>query len=308
MTNFDRRGFLFAGGALAASAALASARQDGAATRKPRTLRKAVGFYMAQDPATKTIAEKFQLLRDLGFDGVEIDSPNDFQRDEVLAASQKTGLVVNGLVHSKHWGSPFNSNDEAQRAESVAALEHALREAKHYGAQSVLVVPAVVDGAHSYDSAWKRSVTEIKKCVPLAKELSVEIAIENVWNNFLLSPVEAAQYVDAFQDPIVRFHFDIGNVVAYGWPDQWVRILGPRIAKLHVKDYSRKKRDEVGRWAGFEVELGEGDADYPAVMRALDESGYSIDPRRRWATAEVGGGDRVHLAKIAAQMDRLLNS
>ncbi|MBI5432430.1 MAG: sugar phosphate isomerase/epimerase [Planctomycetes bacterium] len=255
-----------------------------------------------------TLLDKFQLLRDLGFDGVELDSPNDLKQDDVLAASQKTDLVINGLVHSKHWGAPFNSDDPKQRAESVAALEHALREAKVYGAQSVLVVPAVVDGNLSYDSAWKRSITELSKCVPLARELSVEIAIENVWNNFLLSPIEAAQYVDAFQDPIVRFHFDIGNVVAYGWPEQWVRILGPRIAKLHVKDYSRKKRDEQGRWAGFDVELGEGDANYPAVMRALDESGYSTDPRRRWATAEVGGGDRKRLAQLAEQMNRLLNS
>lgn len=305
MSTFDRRSVLLAGGALAASAALV--RTARAQEAKPkRTLRKAVGLGMVGEGAT--LLDKFQLLRDLGFDGVELDSPNDLKQDDVLAASQKTDLVINGLVHSKHWGAPFNSDDPKQRAESVAALEHALREAKVYGAQSVLVVPAVVDGNLSYDSAWKRSITELSKCVPLARELSVEIAIENVWNNFLLSPIEAAQYVDAFQDPIVRFHFDIGNVVAYGWPEQWVRILGPRIAKLHVKDYSRKKRDEQGRWAGFDVELGEGDANYPAVMRALDESGYSTDPRRRWATAEVGGGDRKRLAQLAEQMNRLLNS
>lgn len=305
MGTFDRRSVLLAGGALVASAALSRGSRAQAA-RPKRTLRKAVGLGMVAEGAT--LLDKFQLLRDLGFDGVEMDSPGGHGQDEVLAASQKTGLLVNGLVHSKHWGAPFNSNDPKQRAESVAALEHALREAKVYGAQSVLVVPAVVDGNLSYDTAWKRSTAEILKCVPLAKELSVEIAIENVWNNFLLSPIEAAQYVDSFNDPIVRFHFDIGNVVAYGWPEQWVRILGPRITKLHVKDYSRKKRDEQGRWAGFDVELGEGDANYPAVMAALDETGYSLDPRRRWATAEVGGGDRAHLAKIAAQMDRLLNS
>lgn len=261
---------------------------------------------MVDDGAS--VLDKFTLLRDLGFDGVEMQSPHELAHDEILDAQRKTGVIVNGLVHSLHWSHPFNSPDPAVRAKSVAALETALRDAKRYGATSVLVVPAVVAADKPYDQAWKLSREELGRCAPLAKELGVQIAIENVWNEFLLSPLEAARYVDAFEGDSVRFHFDIGNVVAYGWPEQWVRVLGPRIVKLHVKDYSRKKRDEQGRWAGFDVELGEGDANYPAVMAALDEIGYSTAPEGRWATAEVGGGDRARLARIAEQMDRLLNA
>ena len=168
-----------------------------------------------------------------------------------------------------------------------------------------LVVPAVVNARQPYDRAWTLSQAEIAKCVPLAKELGVAIAIENVWNSFLLSPLEAARYVDEFKSDAVRFHFDIGNVVNYGWPEQWIRVLGNRIAKLHIKDYSRKKRDDAGLWKGFDVELGEGDANYAAVMAALDDVGYSTATSGNWATAEVNGGDRKRLKQVADQMDRL---
>ena len=95
----------------------------------------------------------------------------------------------------------------------------------------------------SYDDAWKRSLEEIRKAVPVAEELQVKIAIENVWNQFLLSPLEAARYVDEFDSPWVGWHFDIGNIINYGWPEQWIHILGKRIVKLHFKEFSKKKRD-----------------------------------------------------------------
>jgi hexulose-6-phosphate isomerase len=159
-----------------------------------------------------------------------------------------------------------------------------------------------------YDDAWTLSMEQIRKALPVAKECGIKIAVENVWNNFLLSPLEAARYVDDFKDPSVVWHFDIGNVINTGFPAQWIKVLGKRIAKLHIKDFSRKKRDDQGLWKGFDVELGQGDADWPAVIKALDEVGYSTAPEGNWATAEVGGGDAKHLTKIREIMQTLLIS
>jgi len=187
-----------------------------------------------------------------------------------------------------------------RRHASVVWLATALLDAKRYKATSVLLVPAVVNSDTSYDQAWERSTAEIKAMLPTAQEAGVKIAIENVWNNFIMSPLEAARFVDQFESPWVGWHFDIGNVITYGWPEQWIRILGKRILKLHIKEYSRKKRDDSGLWHGFDVELGYGDNNWPAVMKALDEIGYA-----GWATAEVSGGDRERLAYIAKRMDQL---
>jgi hexulose-6-phosphate isomerase len=163
----------------------------------------------------------------------------------------------------------------------------------------VLLVPAVVDKQRPYDLAWKHSIAEIRAVVPLAKELGVKIAVENVWNNFVLSALEANRYLDEIGSESVGWHLDLGNLLIYGWPEQWARILGPRVLQLHIKEYSRRKLDEDGRWEGFAVELGEGDNDWPAIMRALDDIGYD-----GWGIAEVGGGDAARLEDVSARMDR----
>lgn len=274
------------------------------AVKAPRTLRKAVMIGMVGEGAT--LADKFMLLRDCGFAGVEMDSPGMPPADEVRAAMDKSGLAVHGLVNSAHWKYHLNSPDDAVVGKAVEALETCLRDAKAVGASSVLLVPAVVNGRQPYDRAWQRSMRAIRSVLPLARETGVKIAIENVWNGFLLSPLEAARYVDEFADPMVRFHFDIGNVINFGWPDQWVRILGGWIEKLHIKDFSRKRRDEAGLWKGFEADIGDGDAGWAEVMAALDETGYATAPEGRWATAEVRGGDRTRLAEISKRMDDVL--
>ena len=172
------------------------------------------------------------------------------------------------------------------RAIGVRGLEQALRDAKAYGATSVLFVPAVVNKQVSYQDAYTRSQTEIRKVLPMAKELGVRVAIENVWNHFLMSPLEAARYIDEFESPAIGWHFDVGNVITFGWPEQWIRILGKRIQKLHIKEYSREKRDKTGPYSGFEVKFLEGDNDWAAVMKALDEIGYD-----GWGIAEQPGAD-----------------
>src|SRR2546423_225277 len=148
---------------------------------------------------------------------------------------------------------------------------------------------------------WKRSLEEIRKAVPVAEEMQVKIAIENVWNQFLLSPLEAARYVDEFNSPWVGWHFDIGNIINYGWPEQWIHILGKRIVKLHFKEFSKKKRDNEGLRHGFSVDLLEGENDWPAIMAALDATRYNT-----WACAEVGGGGPERMSVIARQLDQIL--
>ena len=263
-----------------------------------RELRKAVKIGMVAGDLTLT--EKFALLVELGFDGVELDSPTEYTTAEVLAARDTTGLAIPGVVDSVHWHKPLSHPDPKVRAEGRAALETALRDAAAWGASSVLLVPAVVSKEVSYDAAWDRSLAELERVTPLAESLGVSIAIENVWNDFLLSPLEARDYVDATNSPAVGWHLDVGNLVNYGWPEQWATILGDRVLKLDIKEYSRVKRNAEGLWKGFDVELLEGDCDWPAVMAALDAIGYT-----GWAAAEVAGGGRERLAEVAARMDRI---
>lgn len=232
----------------------------------------------------KTVLEKFQAAKLAGYDGVEADSHLD--RKEVLQARDATGLPVHSVCDSKHWELTLSSPDPKVREEGIEALKVALEDAKTFGADAVLLVPGRVTDSVSYDECWNRSAEEIKKAIPFAEKLNVKIAVENVWNNFLLSPMEAARYIDQFQSPWVGAYFDCGNILAYGWPEQWIRILGKRIAKIHIKEYSRKIADKQGKSAGFDVKLCEGDVNWTAVMTALDDIGY-----QGWASIEMGGGD-----------------
>ena len=187
-----------------------------------------------------------------------MDSPSDLDRDAVIEARDETGLEIPGVIDSIHWRQTLGDPDPAVRAAGIVGLETALSDAKIYGSSTVLLVPAVVNEKVSYEEAYHRSQAEIRKVLPLARRIGVKIAIENVWNNFLLSPLEAARYIDEFSRPWIGFYFDIGNVVNYGWPEQWIRILGKRILKFDIKDYSRELRDKEGPWAGFRVKLGGG--------------------------------------------------
>jgi hexulose-6-phosphate isomerase len=232
----------------------------------------------------KTIMEKFQAAKDAGFDGVEVMSHLD--RTEVLKARDATGLTIPSVCGAMHWKLPLSDPDPAIREQGVAALKLSMEDAAAYGADTVLIVPGRVSDKVSYDDCWNRTVEEIKKVIPLAINLKVKIGLENVWNNFLISPMEAAIFVDQFKSPFVGFYFDIGNILIYGWPEQWIKILGKRIAKVHIKEFSRKIADTQGKSAGFKVKLQEGDVNWSAVMKALDDIGYN-----GWTTIEQPGGD-----------------
>lgn len=320
--GLDRRGFLAAAAGVAALGVLggqtAGARQP--APRPggaPGRVRKALKYGMIGEGAT--ISEKFAIAREAGFEGVELDSPNDLDRDEVLAARDASGLEIPGVVGSLHWKKPLSHPDPAVRMEGRHALERAILDCKAYGGTTVLLVPAVVHAEVSYSDAWERSMQEIRAVIPMAVESGVQIAIENVWNNFLLSPLEASRYVqeilqgmptrnrttvgsDGVGRIAVGWYFDVGNIWHYGWPAHWLEVLGgPGLARLDIKGFSRAKADKEGRWAGFGVEIDEGDVPWDSVRDWIRQWSWS-----GWATAEVGGGDLARLKDIAARMDRVL--
>lgn len=297
----DRRSFVYhsIAGAVALSLEPACAAPKNIVSTPPLGLhKKSLKWGMIKEDLS--VLDKFKLVKDLGFDGIELDFPNDLNEKEILKARDKTGIEIPGTVNSLHWKLPISSPDATVRDECTASMILALEKTKLYGGTTVLLVPGVVNEEISYDEAWERSTAEIRKMLPAAEKQGVKIAIENVWNNFLISPMEAARYVDQFDSEMVGWYFDVGNIVRYGWPDQWVRILGKRIIKVDIKDYSRKKQNDEGIWKGFKVLLGDGSADYAKVNAALKEVGYS-----GWGSAEVSGGDRIRLKEISDRMDML---
>lgn len=295
----NRRDFIrTSGGALATS--LLTPTQLGLSAEAPKPIRKAIMW--ATVGMKGSMLEKMQAIKEAGFEGVEMMSHMD--QDDVLRARDAAGLVIPSVCGKEHWGKPLSHPDPKVREAGLEALKQTLRDAKRYGATSVLLVPGVVNKQISYTDAYARSQAEIRKAVPLAEELGVKIAIENVWNNFLLSPLEAARYVDEFKSPMVGWHFDVGNVINYGWPEHWIPVLGKRIQKLHIKEYSRKKRDTEGLWKGFNVEFLEGDNDWPAVMAALRDIGYS-----GWGMTEQPGADSPEgLKKLSDGFSKILAS
>ena len=308
----NRRTFLKSSAALAALSplALGAAEPTAASAKKnppPRSNKKALmwGTLRSKTADLLSVREKFQLLRDAGFAGVEVNSA--MNQAEVLAARDATGLAIPSVCISTHWAKPLSDPNPTARQVGLDGLLQGLRDAKAYGASSVLLVPAVVKKDVSYTDAYTRSIAEIKKAVPLAEKLGVAIAIENVWNGFLLSPLEAASFVDSFKSPMLRWHFDVGNVINFGWPQHWIEILGSRIAAIHVKEYSRKLRDEKGPYAGFRTELLTGDNNWPAVMAALDATKYS-----GWFIAEQYRppelSDADWLKSLTTGMDKILAS
>lgn len=267
----------------------------------PLKLKKSLKFGMVKEDLS--IMDKFKMLKDLGFDGVELETPNELPMKEILQARDKTGLEIPGVVCGATWKSQLSHSDPAVREQGVKLVKQSLNDCKQYGGTTVLVIPGVVSAETSYQDAYVRSQAEIKKLFTEVEKTGIKIAFENVWNNFLISPLECARFVDEINHPMIAWYFDVGNVVRYGWPEQWIEVLDKRILKLDVKEYSRKKQFEEGLWKGFDVEFLEGDCNWPAVNAALRKIGYS-----GWASAEVRGGDRQRLLTISQKMDEIANA
>ena len=258
-------------------------------------IRKAVEFSML--PASLSIADRFQLARDAGFEAIECPTtPEGPVAQEMLQASRKAGLPIHSVMNQEHWRSPLSSADPAVVEKSLEGMRTSLRNARLWGADTVLLVPAVVNPETTYGQAWERSQRQIRKLIPLAEELKIVIGIEEVWNKFLLSPLEFARYVDEFQSPWIRAYFDVGNVAISGYPQDWIRTLGKRIVKLHIKDFAFRKRV-----AEF-TPLLEGEIDWGAVHAALAEIGYGGT-----ATVELPGGDGAYLNEVNRRFERILS-
>ena len=246
-----------------------------------------------------TLIEKYKAAKEAGYEGVE--PAGGLNQQEVLDALGQSGLQAASVCCHTHWKQTLTHPDEKTREDGLQGVLQTLRDAKAYGADSILVVPGTVGDDVTYQQAWDRSIAQIKKAVPLAKELGVKISIENVWNNFILSPIEAVKFLDEIGDPIVGWHFDIGNVLRYGWPEHWIPVLGQRINRIHVKEYSTKKMKDEGVWKGFDCDLTEGTNNWAAIMKALDSIGYT-----GWAISEQRGGINPNgLRMLVERMDKI---
>lgn len=263
-------------------------------------LKKGLVFGMIKEDLP--LADKFKIARDAGFDGVELNSPTEFGIPEILEAKAKSGIELPSVINKDHWSKPLSDPDPAIRAQCIESVAKSLEEVKKLGGDTVLVVPGVVNEKVSYEQAYNTSLDSIRRLIPYAEKTGMQIALENVWNNFILSPVEARRFVDEVNHPLVGWYFDIGNVLRYGWPEHWIKTLNRRIMKLHIKEYSRELMNMKGVREGFNVDLLKGDNNWPVVMEAIRE----VNHMGGWLTAEVPGGDRNHLKNISAQMDQII--
>lgn len=278
------------------SAGLLAAGPSAAAPRAHQGKRIYLALKGAMCADGDSLQEKFQILKKLGYDGVELDSPGGQDKQEAMVASAETGFPIHGVVDSIHWRICLSDPDPEVRRKGLEGLQTAIRESHLVGGSSVLLVPAVVNKKATPEQAWDRSIGEIRKALPLAARLGIHILIENVWNRFLYEhdgpdnqgADQLARYIDEVGSPWVGSYFDIGNHQKYGKPAEWIRTLGKRIVKLDVKDW--------GVANGF-CKIGEGDVDWAAVRKALAEIRFT-----GWATAEVGGGKRDRCAEILENM------
>src|SRR5580698_818008 len=257
-------------------------------------IKKAVEFNML--PKSLGIIDAFQLAKDCGFEQVECPTtPEQSKAEEMLAASRKSGLRIHSVMNQAHWSSPLSSPDPAVVEKSLEGMRASLANAKLWGSDTVLLVPAVVNAEVSYAEAWERSQRQIRKLIPIAQESKIVIGIEEVWNKFLLSPLEFARYIDSFESPWIKAYFDVGNVAISGYPQDWIRVLGKRIVKLHVKDFKFERN--LASW----VSLKEGQIDWHAVHASLEAIKY-----KGTATVELPGGDADYLKEVNRRFEQIL--
>ncbi|HZG83638.1 sugar phosphate isomerase/epimerase family protein [Paenibacillus sp.] len=267
-------------------------------------------------PGGMKVADCIRSAAEAGFDGIELAMNEDGELsldctdDEIRSirrTAEEAGIELSSLASGLYWSYSLTSDDPRTREKAKSIVKRQLELAAALGVDTILVVPGAVGvdfipdaGVVAYDQAYDRALEAMASLAGTAEEFGVAIGVENVWNKFLLSPLEMRQFIDAVDSPYVGSYFDVGNVLFSGYPEQWIRILGKRIKKVHFKDYRRN----AGGLHGF-VDLLAGDVDYPEVMRALREIGYDS-----YVTAEMIPPYTHHAATIvkntSTAMDAIL--
>jgi len=299
MQKSSRRDFLKTSVSVAVSASVAApavvaAEASPLPVAPAGTPRIKKGVLLEMLPKNLSFADRMKLARDVGFEGIQANTtPDQREAEEIKKAADDAGIKIDSVMNMDHWKYPLSSADPAVVQKSLDGMKTSMNNAKLWGCYSVLLVPAVVNEETSYKDAWTRSQKAIRTLIPMAKQMGVVIALEEVWNKFLLSPLEFATYIDEFKSPWIKAWFDVGNVVLYGYPEDWIRTLGKRIVEVHLKDFKRKGNE----W----VNLGEGSVNWPEVKKAFAEVGYS-----GYATCELDDGDEAYLRDLSQRVDKLL--
>ncbi|MGC3965811.1 MAG: sugar phosphate isomerase/epimerase family protein [Pirellulales bacterium] len=295
LRHMSRRRFLESS-AVASVAALGLPQLAAAAVEgKQPKLRLAVKYGMIRVPDA-TPQAKLELVKKIGFEGVEIQAPGEVDLEAIVAASQSTGIKIHGVIDSVHWKERLSDPSEEVRRKAVGALQEAIRAAQKVGADTCLLVPGKVSDpkVENFEQCWERSQAGVRECLKLAEECKVVIAIETVWNDFITKPEHMIRYVDEINSPWCGAYFDCSNMLKYGVSSaDWIRQLGKRLVKFDFKGYSHA--------TGFKTPIGEGDENWPEVLKALGEIGYD-----GWATSEVSGGGEKELTDIYGRMAKAL--
>lgn len=263
-----------------------------------------------------TLAESFALAKDAGFEGVEVGllaegevSLKSTEREllDVKTAAAENGIELYSVATGLYWDHWLTADSESERQTAKDIVKRHLEVASILGCESILVVPGSVHAEFAapgkvvdYETAYMRSLEALCELKSEAQARRVSIGIENVWNQFLTSPLEMRDFIDKIGSEYVGSYFDVGNVLFNGHPEHWIRALGSRIKKVHFKDY----RVAAGGLHGF-VDLLAGDVDYPAVMDALRAVGYD-----GWVSAEMIPNYKHYTSTIiyntSNAMDRIL--
>jgi len=256
------------------------------------------GIFIGGLPESYSYQEKFELARRAGFDGVEVPTiENQRELEEIKSVSGKTGLKVPSIMNANHWQYPLSSRDSSEIEKAISGMRRSLECAEFLGADTVLLVPAVVKEDLSYEEALRNSRDNIRGIIPEYEQKGIFIGIENVWNKFLLSPIEFRDYIDSFETKTVRAYFDVGNILLYGYPQHWIKTLGKRIKKIHLKDFKLASKSFVYLW--------QGDVNWKEVMETLREISYDD-----YLTAELPS-DKSRpeevVYQISKDMERIMN-
>jgi len=267
-------------------------------------------------PAGMGAKECIRLAKSAGFDGIELAlaetgelslAGGEKEALELKAYAKETGIELSSLASGLYWDYPLTSNDEDIRRKGLDVAKKQLETAAALGVDTILLIPGAVGvdfipGAEvvPYDVAYDRAQEAVSQLASIAAEHQVNIGLENVWNKFLLSPLEMRNFIDEIGSPWVGSYFDVGNTLANGYPEHWISILGKRIKKVHFKDYRR----QAGGLHGF-VDLLAGDVDYPAVVKALEAVGYDDYVIAEMIPAYTHHSEQI-IYNTSRSMDRIL--